>query len=275
MEVYEYDSYKKIIQSRIKELKTKNPSFTLKKLSTSIPVQYTYLSKVLNEESVHLNEDHLFRTAKILDFNDRETEYFTLLRSYEAATDPERKLYLKNKLENFKKDRVLDAQFKQSVEARLSEEMRYLFDPFCIVVHMAMHIPEVRKSPIRLCTLLKITEHRLKNILLILERNGFVELRSDDPLRIKKLHEGHIHYGKDHPLMRTHQSLLKAAIPSRLQQVEESDKHSFLATFTLAPADFEKIKTEFQSFTKKVEKIVKDSTEQGVYQINFDLFRWL
>lgn len=275
VQVYEQSDYKSLIRAGVRQMKESQAGFTLRKLSQQIPVQYTYLSKVLNDDSAHLSEDHLFRVAQLLKFDAQETEYLLLLKSLATTQDSDRREYLKIKLETLQKEKALDAERRQSIESRLSEEMKYLLDPLCIIVHLALHIPQFAKAPVALCSHLRVSEERLRKILLILEFNGFVETQREDPFKIRQVHSGHLHYGKEHPLMRTHQNLMKSAIPPKLQQIEEQDKQSFLATFTLDPADFEKIRVEFNAFIKKVEGVVKNSPQTGVYQLNFDFFRWI
>ena len=68
MDIYKQTSYKQIIKDSVKEKKQQRSSFNLRKLAECIPVQYTYLSKVLNHEEAHLNEDHLFKACRLLDF---------------------------------------------------------------------------------------------------------------------------------------------------------------------------------------------------------------
>lgn len=273
--IYDFDDYKPLIKERVKELKSNNPSVTLRKLSSQIPVQYTYFSKVLNNDSAHLNEDDLFRLGELMKLSEGEKEFLLLLRSKAISQSEERRTHLTNKIESLRKQKLLRAEVKQNVETRLSEEMEYLFDPLCFVVHTALHIKSYEQNPSVLCTKLNVGLPRLKKVLRILEKVQVIELSPDDPLKIKKMKYGHIHYGKEHPLMRTQQMLMKSAIPAKLQQVEEDEKHSFLTTFTLSPHDFDKVKGEFQTFIQKVEKIVQNSNAQSVYQINFDLFKWL
>ena len=38
---------------------------------------------------------------------------------------------------------------------------------------------------------------------------------------------------------------------------------------------FMRIKEEFQIFFKKIEQIAMESKDEQVYQLNFDLFKWI
>ena len=156
--------------------------------------------------------------------------------------------------------------------------MEYLFDPLAVLIHAAVHIKEYQADPRSLCPKLGITPAQMKEILRKLDRNGYLRLAETGPnlgFRITEVRKGKIHYGRDHVLMRVHQNLLKTALNSQLIRTEETEKHSFQATFTTGPAGFEEIKSEFQGFLKKVEAITRRHRHEGVYQLCFDLFKWL
>ncbi|MES2855005.1 MAG: DUF4423 domain-containing protein [Bdellovibrionota bacterium] len=258
----------------MKSLQTTRPGLTWRKIASQVPVQYTYLSKVLNSDTSHLNEDHLFTIARILDFFPDEIDFLSLQRSHAVAQDPARKEHLLKKIEATRKRNKLLAEDQTFNSAQTMNEMDYLFDPFCVIVHMALAIAEYRKDPRKVCGPLGITPVRLKNILRILAALRLVEL-DEGGSSVKKLLKGHLHFGRDHALMRHHQGLLKTQINSRLPLIDEADKHSFLITFTMDEPSFGKVKDEFQTFLKRVEGIARESRDKNVYQLNFDLFRWL
>jgi len=56
------------VKDRLSELRKEKPSLSLKNIASKIPIQYTYLSKAMNDGKTHVNEDHLFTMAQILDF---------------------------------------------------------------------------------------------------------------------------------------------------------------------------------------------------------------
>ncbi|MCB0412515.1 MAG: DUF4423 domain-containing protein, partial [Bdellovibrionales bacterium] len=255
--------------------KKEQTNFSLRKLAHSVPMQYTYLSKILNDDSIHLSEDHCFRIAKLLDLDSFETDILLLLRAYQSTSDPDRRQHLKNKIENLSKDKRLNAKAIENAQEKITSESSYLLDPMTLLIHLALHVPKYLAYPQRLCADLHISESRLKKSLHVLERCGFIITESEDVLRIKEIREGHMHFGKGHPLMRIGQNLMKSMIPSRLQVTEERDKHSFSATVTMSEHDFYTVIEEFQAFIQKVEKRVCKSPSEGVFQISFDLFKWL
>lgn len=278
LEIYGNQNYKEAIRQQLKEQQKKNRSLTLRKLADLIPVQYTYLSKVMNHDQFHLNEDHLFTICKALNLAAEETEYLLTLRSWSVTQDQERKSHLHGQLENKRREKKLNIKQKESDADQLATEMGYLLNPLCIVIHVAMSNQILRKNPQHLCAKLGISVKQLKEILKVLALNNLVELEGDH-ITVKATKQLQFHLGRNHPLMRVHQNLLKTAVINRLSQTDEEEKYSFMVTFTSNRADFDKIKTEYQSFLKKVETIARKSQRpqdhQEVYHMNFDFFRWV
>lgn len=271
--IYTENNYKAILKNRVKDLQKTRKDLTLKGLANQLGVQATYFSKFFNSDSTHLNDDHLYLLLSLLDFSNNEIEYIYLLKSAEQTQNKERLEYLQAKIETFQKENPLNIEQAITPMDRIEAEMSYLLDPLCLLVHMALYIEDYRNFPFRLCETLNITNQKFEEILRTLASNDLIKL--DEQFRIKEVKTKKIHYGKDHPLMRVHQSLFKTKINSELLRVEEKDKHSILVSFTADEFSFEKIKVAHNKFMKEVELIAKEAKNQGVYQINFDVFKWL
>jgi uncharacterized protein (TIGR02147 family) len=266
--------YKAAIKARLKELQQLRPGLTLKKVAAKVPIQYTYLSKVLNDRSTHLNDDDLFHVGQLLEFFPQEIEFLLLLRAHQTATLPARKQFAFQKLEKARKQIGVRATIQDSGLSQITQEMSYLFDPFCMLVYVALNIPGIRKDPRQLCSLLGITQPRLKDALKKLALVDFIEM-DQGPFSVTKVNKGRLHYSKDHPLMRVHQHLFKLASQDQLLKLSEEDKESFQVAFTADRKAFDQIRAEFRQFLKRVEEIAHPSKDESVLQMNFDLFFWL
>ncbi|MEQ1877818.1 MAG: DUF4423 domain-containing protein [Bdellovibrionia bacterium] len=273
MDLYTEDNYKIVLKKRVKDLARTKKSFTLTKVAKLIPIQNTYLSRVLNDEKTHLNEDHLFKMCKLLEFFPQEIDYLFLLRSRALATDASRAGFLDSKINRIRQESQRSASFQEFGSHRLNQEMAYLFDPLCTLVHVALFIDEHRTNPRKLGSQLGITQARLKQILAKLRDVGFIELESD--FEVKAVNQNQVHYGTDHPLMRTHQSLLRSKGAAQLNNTPEDEKHCFMGTFSADPETFAQIKSRFQAFLKEAEALVTKAPSKSVYQMNFDLFKWV
>lgn len=274
MDLYEHTNYKTIIKNRVQELKKTKPAVSLRNIASKIPIQYTYLSKALNEEKAHLNEDHIFTIGQILDFVPEEIDYLLLCRAHDLSTDTSRKKLLFSRIEKLRREKQMNVPVVEPSTANLLREMSYLFDPLCMVVHLALEVPSIRKNPLTLCSHLGISANHVKEILRKIARCNYIEL-DESNFTVTKIINAKMHFGREHVLTRTHQNILKTAIGAQLTKTAEENKHSYLATFNGDERCYELIKDEFQTFMKKVEKIVSTSKFEKVYQISFDFFPWV
>ena len=269
MNIYDYSEYKKLIKSIITKRKEAGESLTNKELAQKIPLQATYLSKFFNDPASHLKDETLFRMGKILGLDYKECDYLLLLKQYETSDSPEHRDYLFKKINDLRRQ----ANGDQLGEVdKIAFESMYLLNPKCMLVQMALNIGQYRENPRLLCHPLKLTMTQLIEILDLLEKNRFIE-RGDDPLNIAKINVPKFHLKSDQ-LMRTHQYLLKSLIPSKLQEVREEDKKSFLVTLNLNEKAYQQCLERFDLFIEDLKEINKKSNAQGVYQISFDLFKW-
>lgn len=272
--LYSEDNYKTSLKQRLKQLQKTRPSLTWRKVAAELPIQYTYLSKALNDPATHLSEDHLYAIARSFEFFPHEIEFLILQRSCETARDPERKTYLQHKIGERRQSQKLNATDQPVSSERLSDQIRYLFEPLAQVVHMALDVPRFREDPRRLCIPLSLSLDQLKEILRVLSRNEHIRL-GEDGWTITEVNPAHIHFAPEHFLQRSSLNIIKAQILARIAQTPESDKSGFVATFTMDEPSFTKVREEFQGFLKRVEEIATKSKPKAVYQISFDLFKWL
>ncbi len=270
--IYDYTDYKLILKNRIKELQNKRSSLTMKNIANQLGIQATYFSKFFNQEQVHLSDDHLFLLLEILEFSHEEIEYVFTLKSFLQAQVQTRKNHLFKVIEKLRKEKRLSVDDAESNINKIEDEMKYLLSPICLLVHLALYVDEYRKMPFKLCDALNLTTQQFQENLRILAANEIISLGEN--YEILEVKSRRIHYGKGHPLMRVHQALLKTKINSELLKIEEKDKQSMLVTFTADEHSYEKMKEAFQRFMREMEEIAKVSNPSGVYQLNFDLFKW-
>ena len=270
MDLFQHSDYKEVLKERVKELRPKRPGLTLKKLASKVPIQYTYLSRVLNDPATHINEDALFSLAHHLEFMPDEIEYLGLLRSQAATTSSKRKDFLGARIDEKRTEKKLSA----APSVLNEEEASYLLDPLCLITHASLDIEEFQKNPIRLCATLGITREKLTEILRHLNAIGKIEL-DEATLTVKKVLKDHVHYGRTNPLLRTHQQLMRNWAGHRLLSTSEDKKRSFSVTFIAHEAAFAEIQEEFQSFIKKIEKIVTGAKSEHTYQLFFDVLEWV
>lgn len=273
-DLYSYTDYKRALKDRLKALKSHQSPITLKKLADRLGMQYTYLSKALNDETTHISEDALFQLGQWLDFIEPEVEYLLLLRSLATTQNPTRKETLWNQIESLQRKRKVSAEYQDDTYAQyLQNELEYVTSPLCTVVRVALIIKEYQQDPLRICSHLGISHVKLKSILQVLEKTGFIELGERD-FEVKENKKKKIHFSKTHPLMRIRQSRLKTQLESRMLQSPEEDKESFFVTFNADEEAFKKIKARFDQFIKEVQEHAQNSEPRHLMQLNFDLLKW-
>lgn len=273
--VYDFTDYREAIRERVKQLKLTKKALTLRKLADRLSIQHTYLSRCLNGDKAHLSEDHLYCLGRNLDLLPSEIDYLTLLRSHACTTDTHRREVLFAKIEGVRKSRVARTEEKEFKYEDLQAEAAYLFTPLAVVVHVALFIKDFQKNPRALCTSLGISVDRLKEILRVLDQSDFIVLSDQDPFQVIEVKSKRPHFGREHPLMRAHQGSLKTQMHSRLQQTAESDKESFLATFSMDDSGFQRVRDEFKTFIGKIQDISTQGKHEHLYQLGFDFLKWV
>jgi len=275
-DLYQEDNYKLTLKRRMKDLQTRRPSLTWRKLAAEIPIQYTYLSKALNDEQTHLNEDHTFVLCQTLEFFPHEVEFILLQRAYATSRDLERQKHLYRRIREARRAQnyQTDADSKSFGSTQLNDQMRYLFEPLSVIVHIALFVPALRKDPRKLCSALSIGLDQLKEILRVLSRNDYIELE-DNGLDIRSVKKVKLHFGPDHFLMRYNLALAKSELLTRISRTSETDKTGYIFTFVMDDDSLRKVREEFQTFLKKVERIAQQSKPAHVCQMSFDLLKWL
>lgn len=271
---YQYQDYRSLVKARVRDLRAKNSRYSLRYFAQRIPVQYTYLSKVLSDAKAksNLNEDHLHTLGTLLNFSEEEIDFLLLLRSRDLATRRGHRDFLTKKIEGIVSERSISASYKKS-KIDLNNEISYLLNPYAVITHMALDIEEIRKNPICLSSYLGISRELLIQILFLLEKNSFIEI-GESPFEIKSVSSQKIHFGREHPLMRTHQALQRTSHEARLMTTSEQDKESFNATFTMDESGLVESKKLIKKFVSEMQKIAGNSRSRNVYQLSLSLLKW-
>ncbi len=216
-----------------------------------------------------LSEDQIFTLGYTLEFLDDEVDYLLLLRSHQASANKNRKSFLFQKISAIQKRQNLSLNSAKAGPYEFDDDMRYLMDHQALVQHAALSIKAIQKNPSILGSLLGVDVVRVKEILTLLDRMGRIEYDTKAN-EVKKLLNVRTHFGKDHPLTRTQQLVMKTALNQLSFTKAEDKKENLFITFTTDAAGFEKIKQQIKEFTATVQKISFEHKHAGVYQLNLD-----
>lgn|GEM_PF-1722662 len=277
--IYNFSDYKEAIKAQVKYIRAKRPGLTMKELALRADIQHTYFSRCLNDDNTHLGEDQLFIIAHNLDLLQEDVDFLMILRSFATTQEQSRKQFLFKRIDDLRKRKIASAEHKDGQRDGNSEsfvaEMKYLFNPLCVLIHVSLFIKSHQKNPRGLISKLGISNEQLRDTLQILDKNEYIELAAHDPYQVLKVHQKFPHFGREHPLMRAHQASLKAIAQSRLAQTPESLKESLLFTFTMDQPGFEKVRDEIKSLVRRIQETTFDSKQEHLYQLSLDFFNWL
>ncbi len=153
--------------------------------------------------------------------------------------------------------------------------MEYLFSPNILILHVALMSQTLREDTRVLGQRLGLRASELKNNLKTLERLRLSKIRSARSLLVTHVERWRAHFTKRSSTHARGTKSLRQLCQSRIATTPEEEKHALNFTFTMDTQGFDSLKKEFQVFLKKAEEISIKSRHTEVYQLNFDLFKWL
>jgi uncharacterized protein (TIGR02147 family) len=267
--VYSYSDYKLLIKDRVRDLRKNSPKYSMQFLAQELEIQNTFFSKVMNSDQHHLNEDQTFKIGLTLKFIHDEIDYLQLLRSYQASQDKSRQQYLYQRITKIQKSQALSANSVEPSRSSFDEDVRYLMDYYAVSIHVALWIKDFKENPEMLARYFSISANKVFEILKLLDRMGKIEYDSAER-KVKKVIASRTHFGKDHPLTRTHQLIMKTYLNQISLNKEEEQKENFFATFTTDQEGFKKIKQQIKDFISQVQATSFAGQHRGLYQLNVD-----
>lgn len=266
-------SYKELLKKRIADARRSNSKTNLRALADFIPIQYTFLSKILNDEQSHLSEDALYRAGLFLKLDEDELETWLLLRSFSISKDRKRRDELYRRIEVRMRSKVGSATVVTAVAGPTLDEIQYMLTPLASVLNVGIQASRHRKDPRRLASEIGLSFEQFKAYMRLLERNGFVELERNE-WTIRKVTPRKAHFGRGHPVMRAHQMLMKMAALQKMAGLEDQKKVCLVANFTMDDQGFEEIRGEYDKLLRKAQEISGRCQHTGVYHLSLDLLRW-
>lgn len=274
MNLFEASDYRIALKELLKEKAARGERITLRKLAERLGIQHTYLSKVLNPaSSAHLGEDALSECCQHLGLSPEEEEFIFFLRSHAVSQSPQRRKRLLEKIEQMRHARKLNVPRAESDRLALEKESAYLLNPLAVLMHVALTISKFQKSPLDLAGVFGIGFDEIRSTLNQLADSGLIEM-SEDRKRITAMHRPKMHFGIDHPLMRSHQHNLRSFGIARLMRLGENQRKAFTVAFTADVSTYGAILKRFDAFIEEARDIANGSEHDSIYQLNFDLFPW-
>ena len=272
MDLFTLLDYKKIIRECLQEKKQVSARYTFEKMAKYCGVQKTYLSRVLNNDHSHLNQDQLYNAAQYLGLATHERRYLSLLRDWQLSGSPNRKVELEQEIDAFQKKQLQSQSYLKAKKVDQSMAFsEYYLNSNMMLVHMFLSIPRYQKNLDKIAFRLKISRKSLDSLIVSLKSLGLIIETADGAYQATN---ENTHLPSSSPIFKSYRVMQRIKSMERIQALEGDNSYNFSVTFTSNEAARLQIKKKFLDFLKDIEELVGESSDEEVYQLNFDLFDW-
>lgn len=262
---FQYNEYRRFLNDLCES--TEAPRGFRAMLARAAGCQASYLSQVLKER-VHLTEDQILGIAKVLGLQPPEIEYLMLLLRHEKAGTPELRQYIQSLIQKLKNEQL---NLKKWLEAEpLSQRPEVLLQYFSSWVPSAVHL--LTSSPHFLttksiATRLSLSEKKVSDTLVFLERNGFVVKNGSQWI----YKSGSLHLEKDSPLQYLLQTSRRDLVQRSLAEGSAESLH-FSSVFTLNEEELEQIRALMTRAIERSHKLIQASGTDRLACMCVDIF---
>lgn len=272
MKIFEFSSYQDYTISYIENEKRLGNKVTFQKLADQMRIQKSYLSKVM-AKNASINKDQGYLLAKFMGLTEEETNYLFLLIDYEKCALNELKEQLLDKIKTIQIQQTQsDKYIKKTSNELTSEELQeYYLLPENQLIHLALSIPKYQSNIEKLREDLRINKQSFVTSLKILQNLQLIKI---DDKKVTLL-KSNLHLKHDSPFFHQWKAQMSLKSIEWIKNLETKDKYNFTVSFTSDEETKENIRIEFLNFLKKVEGLVSQAPSKSLYQLNFDLHKWI
>lgn len=272
MKVYERDSYQGILNDYISFQRNLGLKITYQKIAEIMRVQKSYLSKVM-ASNASLSKDQLFLFAQKANLNTEETEYLFLLLDIEKCANNDLKKILTNKA---KKISLLNTQSQNYLDKDKvllsSQEMNlYYLSAENQLIHLALAIPKYQNDLDLLRNHSKISADVFSKSISLLQSLELISINENSA----KLLRSNLHLSPTSPYFNSWKNQLAIKAMEWEKSLDTADKYNFTVSFTADEQTKENIRLEFLKMLKTIEELVSKAPSETLYQMNFNLFKWI
>ncbi len=242
------------------------------KIAHACQMHGPFFSGVLKQKN-HLNQDQLYALCHYLGLKNEEVDFLSLCLAYMRSANTQRKKELKNKIVLIQKSRLKTDHYIEAETVNTSESvfLEYYSDPYFKLIHTFLQVSYYSRNSNQIAVDLNLHIDKLSHYLNRLVDFGFIEIQSS---QIKVLKQNY-HLPKDAYICQSHQLSLKNLSLNQSQKLAKEDFESICVSFSANQDVYNKIYEAFLEFLKLSQGYVKETSKiTGVYQLNFDLFRW-
>lgn len=265
-------NYRNHITNFVETKKARGEKYSFQLLAQKIGIQKPYLSKVL-AGNANLSSDQLYLLINEMELNEEEEKFFWLIWEHERSGLKARKDKLKEEIKtiqrnNLKSEKHLKVESSETIS--IDEMSEYYLNPLNQIIHISLGLKQYQSNYQNLIHDLSISLEQLNKSLSTLERLGLIEWGE----KIKLL-KRNIHLPRESHLFWSWKTQLNLLGLSKCQQLTTDDTYNFSVVFSCTEKAKSEIQAEYFKFINKVQSIVSDSKGKHVFQLNYDLFKWL
>lgn len=272
MNIYEHNQVQDIIKSYVQDQKILGIKVTYQEIANKLRMQKSYLSKIIAKQAV-LSKDQAYLLANLICLDSQQIKYLFLIVDRDKAAIKEFKDSLDKEILLIQNSRTKSEDYlnKELNQTTTSQMQKYYLFPEVQLVHLALSIKEFQSKPERLKESFGISEQLYQDTIQTLVELELIEISAKGI----SLRKSNLHLPSTSPFFHQWQLQMKLKSIEWGKRLDDQNKYNFITSFTASEEDKDTIRYEFMSFLKKVEVIVKHSKSKNLYQMNFDLFKWL
>ena len=268
MNIFDKKDYRIILRCLAQE-----QHLSLRQLATAARIHTSYFSRVMNG-GTNVSPDQMFRLATQLHVDAEERDYLLLLLEAEAAGDAGYRAVVEAKVQAVRteKRRMETLLHNKSAPAVVTEAdlADYYRNIITAKVHMYLTIPTYREQPARIAERLAISQSKLATELHRLERLGVIKRTGEQVTRVKAF----VHLDSRHTVSVQNHINWRLDAASRLSKRDgDDDDYAFSVVFSANREAMRTVREAFKAFVVQAELIVRETKEEEVYQMTFDLLR--
>ena len=235
-------------------------------------IQKSYLSKVM-ARNASINKDQGYLLGKYLKLDTEELDYLFLLIDFEKCALKELRDELEHKIKTIQISKTQSNQYleKQSNRLTTADNQKYYLLPENQLIHLALSIEKYQKDIELLRKDFNLNQTVFSTSLKTLEQLNLIQIKDSKV----KLIKSNLHLDHDSPFFHQWKAQMMMKGIEWIKGLETKDKYNFTVSFTSDEETKENIRIEFLNFLKKIEKLVTKAPSENLYQLNFDLFKWL
>jgi len=265
--IFEYKNYKQYILDWID--KTPQQGRGMRKLiAEAIGCQTPFITHVLSGD-YHFSLEQAEALAKYLTLNESETEFFLLLiQKSRAGTKSLENYFQKQITKKCEEETRLKERLKIKDQMSIEDQMIYYSNYQYAAIHMALLIPELQTVD-QLHKYFNIPIQKILSILQFLLEHDLIE-KKNYHYKVKK---SILHLERDSPFLVSHHTQWRLKAIESIQQRNDANLH-YSGVMSISQEDYNWVREKLAKFLEEVVDRVKDSKDETLATISFDLFHF-